>query len=53
MGFYLVCTVIVTSLINGGRSHIDQMRNGNILYNQQLILFVVNNILISPVNQNK
>ena len=33
IGFYLVCTVRVTSLINGDRSHIDQMRKGNILYN--------------------
>ena len=32
-GFYQVCTVRVTSLINGDRSHIDRMRNGNILYN--------------------
>ena len=32
-GFYMVCTVRVISPINGDRSHIDRMQNGNILYN--------------------
>ena len=38
---------------NGDLSHIDRMRNGNILYNWRANIVVVNNILISPVNQNK
>ena len=31
----------------------DRMRNGNILYNWRANIVVENNILISPVNQNK
>ena len=52
-GFYLVELLRVTSLINGDRSHIGQMQNGNILYTWRANIVVVNNILISPVNQNK
>ena len=46
-------SVRVTSLINGDWSHIHRMRNGHILFNWRANIVVVNNILISPVNQNK